>query len=546
MAKNFSFYEGKYYKGNLTDETCKQLVTLITGYKVVESLKKSIVNLPKYMITDIKRDHQEYEKEHGSLEGFSKVYEKPPKGELEDYQTVGVAFMFYAGSALLGDEVGLGKTVQVAGLANVLKKLYESQNKEFRFLFLAEKSTVGQIQDKLIQFTGDYIGMLESGETTVVEDYLKRNKDKRHYSVVGTHGLLANPLFLTDAYKRPFDLIIVDESSILKNTSTDIYTGAVQLMRVTERKILLNATPLEIDLMEVYNQLDLLDKDMLPTKQEVKSRYTKQKRERYAFKTVGSKNEEEFRQAISLRYIARVRKDLGAKYSENIYRTILVPLSKEQKELKKRTSLRQMLTDFPTGVNKRVPFTPETTPKLAALLGIANEVIGITGGRILVYCRFIEAQNGIKAILEEKGYRVSVLNGTRATSSATKRKKIVDDYNNGLYDVLITNVQRGLDLQTCDACILYSIDPNPQQMVQFEGRMTRSFDVENKALYLLVAMGDEKKFVEETLKMRINTSNKFTVTGKSMVLSAIGKDENKEIFTSDSFGNMDDWELDDE
>ena len=78
---------------------------------------------------------------------------------------------------------------------------------------------------------------------------------------------------------------------------------------------------------------------------------------------------------------------------------------------------------------------------------------------------------------------------------------------------------------------MYTIDPNPQKMVQFEGRMTRDFNVMYKSLYLLVSMGKEKKFVEETLKLRVDASDAFVIQGNSMVVNAL-KDSvsNKEVF----------------
>jgi len=533
MAKNIRYYEGKYFQGTLSDEQCSQLLALQSeDFKSVPSLKHCITDVPDWVITDIISDAESYEREHGTLEGFSKDYSQYiGVGTLADAQTIGVAFMFYAESALLGDEVGLGKTVQVAGLINVLKKLYRSQGKEFTFCFLTEKSSVGQIRNKLIRFTGEYVGLLESGEKAVFERYLRSNRDKRHYGVVGCHSLLLNPDFLTYAAKYPYDLIVVDESSILKNSTSEYYLNARALFKFHKRKILLNATPLEIHLREFYNQLNLLDEHFLPTVTEFEKRYVKRQRGVYGFKTVGYKNQEEFKEAISLRYLSRTRRGLGAKYEGNVYRTILVPLSPEQRELNKKTSLYRLVTDYPTKVNRNVPFTPETTPKLAVLLHILEETVGTFSSQALVYCSFVEAQQEMARIIEEQlGYKVAVLNGQGRTSNAKVRTEVVEAFNNGVYDVLITNVLRGLDLKTCDNCILYSIDPNPQKMVQFEGRITREFDIYGKSVWLLVAMGKEKKFVEQNLKLRVNASASFTNTGKSLVLTAINSDDNKALF----------------
>ena len=78
---------------------------------------------------------------------------------------------------------------------------------------------------------------------------------------------------------------------------------------------------------------------------------------------------------------------------------------------------------------------------------------------------------------------------------------------------------------------MYTIDPNPQKMVQFEGRMTRDFDVMYKSLYFLVSMGKEKKFMEETLKMRVEASESFVNVGKSMTIEALRERDNIEVYT---------------
>lgn len=533
MAKDIKYYKGKYYQGNLTDEQAEAILTLISDYDCVTSLRHVIKDVPEHIITDIKNDAEAYEREHGSLEGFSKDYSKDiGVGTLRDAQTIGVAFMYYAGSALLGDEVGLGKTVQIAGLCNVLKKDFENRGKEFRYCFLTEKSSVGQIRDKMIRFTGEYVGLLESGEKSVVEKYLERNKDKRYYSIVGAHSLLNNPLFLTDCAKRPFDLIIIDESSILKNTSSEIYKNCKALFKYHNRKILLNATPVEIEIREMYNQLDLLDPDYMPSVTEFNRQFQKYKKGLFGFQPAGYKNEEVFKEAIKLRYLARTRADLGAKYTENTYKTILVPLSKEQKELNRKTTLKQMVSDYPTGVDRNVPFNELTTPKLAVLFHLLENEIDVFTSQALIYCRFVDAQIKMKEMLEEKGYRTVILNGR---SKAKERDSVVKAFNEGHYDIMITNVLRGLDLKNCDTCILYTIDPNPQKMVQFEGRITRDFNIEYKSVYLLVSMGKEKKFVEKELKLRVEASAAFSKTGKSMVLEAINSDGNKEMFDTSAY-----------
>lgn len=526
LLKGDKWYLGKYLQGSLSDSTCSGLLNLIETVECVEGLKNCIQNLPKHTIKDIITDYEAYEKENGSIVGFNKTYPSVV-GELRDTQTVGVAFMYLAKSALLGDEVGLGKTVQCAGLVNILANEYKKRGSSFRYCFLTEKSSIDQIRKKMIQFTGQYVGMLESGEQAVVKKYLANYESGNQCSIVGGHSLLNSSEFLIHTSKNPFDLIIIDESSIIKNTTSDIFQNTKALLKFHERKILLNATPLEQNVLEFYNQLDLLDNVLLPSLVEFKRRYCVLKRGVFGYDEIsGYKNTEEFKVAVSFRYLARTRVGLGAEYVDNTYKTILVPLSDEQKRLIKKTTLYAMVHDYPPGVDRTIEFNTTTTPKAGALLQLLNQ-IDVSSGKALVYCRFVDCQQKLKELLEENGYRVAVLNGT--TKVKEKNETLEKFLSNG-YDILITNIQRGLDLNNCDYCIMYTIDPNPQKMVQFEGRMTREFNVMYKSLYLLVSMGKEKKFVEETLKLRVDASDAFVNQGQSMTVAALRERGNIEVY----------------
>ena len=79
-------------------------------------------------------------------------------GKLRDYQTIGTAFMYYSNRSILGDGVGLGKTVEVSALINYLK----SKGEMTRFLMAVENSALSQTTYELIRFTGLNIVALPS------------------------------------------------------------------------------------------------------------------------------------------------------------------------------------------------------------------------------------------------------------------------------------------------------------------------------------------------------------------------------------------------
>lgn len=529
--KDFKYYNGKYFQGSLTDNECYAILALLSDYDSVQSLKHCIKNIPEFMRMDIMKAADEYKKNNGTMKGFKVPFNVSKEiGTLRDEQTLGVAFLYYAQSALLGDEVGLGKTVQIAGLMNILRKEHDAKKKPFRMLFLAEKSTAGQIQEKLIQFSGEYVELLDNGETKTVENFINYYEEERNISVVGTHSLVENPLFITYLAQHPFDLIVFDESSALKKTTSTMYKNCKVVFPLHKRIVLLNATPIETNIRDIYNQLDLLDPNYMPLVGDFNRAFTKTKRTAFGYQPDGFKNQDIFKEGVKLRYLARTRQELGAKYTDNRYKTILVPLSPTQKKLNSKTTLKYQVADYPPGVDRKVEFNENTTPKLAVLNEILHHEIKPGETQALVYIRFVEAQEAILDILQKQGYRACILNGR---TKVKERKELADAYNKGEYDVMITNVLKGLDLSTCDVCILYSIDPNPQKMVQFEGRMTRDFNVEYKAVYLLVSMGKEKELVEERLKLRVDASAAFAKTGNSMVLKAISTGDNRAMFETE-------------
>ena len=526
-----TYYKGQYYKGNLDDDRAKAILDLVENIKVVPDLKHCIYDLREEDVKSIKESAKKFELEHGSLDGYVAPTFEKKLGTLLDYQTVGVAFMYLAQRCLLGDEVGMGKTVQIAGFVNFMKKQYERMGKSFRYCFLGEKAGVEQLADKLMRFTGEYVGTLECSEQKYVDSYLKANKDKRYYSLVGGHALLENPTFLTDCSRRPFDLFIFDESTKLKNRKCQMYKAAEGIFPKQTFLVELNATPLEIDIWDLYNQLDLLDVTYLPSITQTRKEFCVLDYSRGMMSATIKqyKNEEVFKKAIKLRYLARTRKEEGAVYENNQLKVYYIPLSEEQKQLHNKTTLHQMVDDYPPDVNHSIPFTLETTPKAAALVWLLR-TIDVKNEKALIYCRFKNCQKDLKKILEKEGYVVDILNGN---TKQKERARIIKGFNGKEIDVLLTNVQKSLDLNSCSHGIFYTIDSNPQKMVQFEGRLTREFDIKGNNTYLLVMMGREKRYMDEVLKMRADASNSFAKTGESQVLGALRNEGIGEIFNMD-------------
>lgn len=509
-AKVLSYYNGRY-KGNLDDNTC-MILDKLRDIEEVSDLRHVIYNLNKFTVTDIINTYDAY--------GVLPLVVDKPLGNLAPYQTVGVAYMYWAKRMILGDSVGLGKTVQIAGLCNLLEKENEKQGKPFRYLFLTEKTLVSETRDKMVRFTGDYVHKLY-GDAPSCNKFVDLVGLDLEHSIVGSHTLVNQKIFMNwilQFDEFPFDLIIVDESSVLGNSTTNITQNMKSLFKYCARVILLNATPFESNLSTLYTQLDLLDKTYLPTKTNFNAEYVVYDYRGFYKKPSGKyKNTDSFRHLVGYRYFARTRKGLGAIFENCSADIIKSPLSQSQKKLMPTTSLWRMVCDCPNYFDDTLEFNEENVPKLGSLARLLkSDLSGVES--ILLYAPYLEAQAGLSEFLESLGVSHRILHG------GTKQKErdiIINDFKEKMYRVLITNVQKGLDFGHCNHIILYSYNPNPQKMVQFEGRATRDFDIIDKHLYLLCSEGKEYKYLDTTIRERAKASSQMTYTDDSCIMTIL-------------------------
>lgn len=518
--KVVEFYNNRY-KGSLADDDCDRLEQIIA----LDAENGSFSDLA-HMITDYSDSDTKTLIEDTETMGTLCHDITKRVGTLEDMQTLGAAFMFIAGNCILGDSVGLGKTPQVAALVNMLKNTYASEGKEFRYLMLTEKNLVEETRHKMVKFTGEYADSLH-GDAPAVKKFSNKYPLGACLGrgVVGSHTLFNQKLFmewLTQCKQMgggfPFNLLIVDESSVLGNLSTEISKNAKVLMTFFDRVVFLNATPFEKKLDTFYAQLSLLDDTMLPTKTNFQKEYViYDYRGMYPRPTGKYKNHEKFRHLVGYRYFARTRREKGAVMENCSGRVLVSPLSSIQKAWLKRTQIPQLVFDCPNALDPTIEFNEENVPKLGSLLEVLEKDCE-NADTVLLFVHYRQAQDSLSEWLTERGYTNRVLCGETKNEDRTS---IIRGFKNSEYKVLITNVQKGLDFGNCNYCIFYSFDPNPSKMVQFEGRITRSFDIVDKHVMLLCSNGKELDRLNKVIKGRAQASSNFTKVDLSCIMSIL-------------------------
>lgn len=510
-------YMGKY----LDDSTCSKLERIIKmsnngGKEYISDLRKAIYDLPPSSVDLI-------------LETKSNDFVELPKGSLTNIQTLGTAFMYFAKSCILGDSVGLGKTIETAALLNLLTEEYKKSNSTFRFLYLTKKTLLEETQRKLIRFTGDYVSGLY-GEAKNVNDWIIENFDEPLYNTVGVHSLLKNPKFHSyisefEAFNGycPFDILVIDESGdVLSNSSSQYYKEAKALASHFKRIILLDATPFKDNLTSFFNQLSFVDDSLLPTKTEFNNTYViYDYTGAYPRPSGKYQNAENFRTLVGYRYFSRTRRSSGAVMRDCSAEVLLSDLSPIQKELLRKTSMPHVVRDCPSYFGMGIETTLETTPKMKSMVDLLEGKLKDVQS-VLIYSHYKECQLAISKILEERGISHMIMNGDTSNEG---RQLIINRFRLGDFKVLVTNVQKGLDFGQCNHCIFFSYDSSPGNMVQFEGRMTRSFDIIDKHIYILISRGAELKTFKNEIADKAKASDMFAGSDFSCIMELLLNDD---------------------
>ncbi len=186
--------------------------------------------------------------------------------DLNPHQVEAAAFALDSmsrGGCMLADEVGLGKTIE-AGIV-IGQLVAEGKN---RILILAPATLRAQWQGELLEkFDLD---------STVVDGRSVRatgNVFDQPVPVICSHPFAANrPELLAQI---PWDLVVIDEAHRLRNAYKPGHkTGRALKAGLRDTpKILLTATPLQNDLMELFGLLSLLDEQILGPEAAFRSRY---------------------------------------------------------------------------------------------------------------------------------------------------------------------------------------------------------------------------------------------------------------------------------
>ena len=200
----------------------------------------------------------------GLAQGFDELLCLPHLRGVETFwyqvETVRKVLKQFRGRVLLADEVGLGKTIE----AGMVLKEYLLRGMVDSVLVLTPASLVGQWREELE--TKLDIECATTHDALIRRDPERFWKQKR---LIASLALARRSEHAARIVGRSFDMVIVDEAHHLRDRNSRSY----KLVDALNKRflLLLSATPVQNDLIELYNVLTLLKPGIFKTLKEFRA-----------------------------------------------------------------------------------------------------------------------------------------------------------------------------------------------------------------------------------------------------------------------------------
>jgi SNF2 family DNA or RNA helicase len=456
-------------------------------------------------------------------------------------------------TALLADEVGLGKTITTA---LVLK---EGSVRGFvkRCLILTPPSLVTQwVQELKDKFELDF-NIVESVDDWGRFDFAIASIDRVKFfdkiKILDDGSSVGGKFRHDAAHKISWDLVIVDEAHKLKEKNTVRWRFVDRLQK--KRFLLLTATPFQNDLLELYNLLHLLKKGHLGTMKEFRGKFLHKGNKRMPL------NPDELKRKLDEVMVRRKRTETGIDYKKRVPKIVTVELTANEKMiyentvrllrenyfradggeinghlvvyaiLPKITSSSRSAMESLQGIVDNEKYHRGTREfaqgilsdylrlkkdsKIEALLRIVDEIIGrgkseLKGGgekaeiqkklgeKILIYTRHPTTLKYIVDKLAPYNFRIIEFAGGLDREEKAVR---IDAFKNGEADILISTDTgaEGLNFQFCRNLINYDLPWNPMSVEQRIGRLDRIGQERDMYIYSLATKGTMEEHVVDLI-----------------------------------------------
>ncbi|MDB5052969.1 MAG: ATP-dependent helicase [Bacilli bacterium] len=449
------------------------------------------------------------------------------------------------GRAILADEVGLGKTIE----AGLILKEYSIRGLIRKVLILVPASLVLQWVRELNQKFG-----------------IPAAAHKKQYMWAQTDIIVAS---MDTAKREPnreivlnmeYDMLIVDEAHKLKNKKTTNYQFVNQLRK--KYCLLLTATPIQNDLSELYNLINILKPGQLGGQSHFQSSFVVDKRV--------PKNEDLLQAELNKVMIRNRRSDGGISFTKRQVRNIPLTLSSEEQ------ALYDGVTDFVRGRYREAgndigsalslvtlqrevcssrdavfvtlvnlfKKTAEDSPQRAEIWGLVEKIKSIQsntkaektleliqqiGDKVIIFTEYRASQEYLLKFLKD---HQMIAVPYRGGMNRGKKDWMMDLFRKRAQILIATEAGgEGINLQFCHHMINFDLPWNPMRVEQRIGRVHRLGQTHDVKIYNLSTTGTIEEHIVSLLHEKINMFE-LVIGGLDVILEKLEKKSSLESHLS--------------
>ena len=428
------------------------------------------------------------------------------------------------GKALLADEVGLGKTIEVG---MILKEMHHRGTNDAVLILtpaqLAQQWQAEMIEKFGLEFTCNYDDEFEGFDA--------------HDYVIASIDTAKSDRHRTTVLSRDWDVVVLDEAHYVKNEDTDRYALIDQLNY--NYAFFLTATPIQNDVTDLYNIISLLRPGLFGTRDAFHNYFVESGQE-----TLVNRDELQRRLSEVMIRNRRAETDIdftprdvttrtfdpspaerelyqavtdyvqGAYAEDQGQKLVLMMLQKEvvsSPEALRRTIERQLETDDGTrhsqadqleAILEKIDAVGTPT-KLSSLQQITDQARQrVDKGRVIVFTQFRATQRAVLEMLDQAGYTTHSFHGGH---SSDEKEEIVERFEEeGGVLVSTDAMNEGRNLQFCNVMVNYDLPWNPMKVEQRIGRIHRIGQKRKVYIFNLALNDTIEEYVLERLYHKID------------------------------------------
>ncbi|BAZ47259.1 type III restriction enzyme res subunit (plasmid) [Chondrocystis sp. NIES-4102] len=421
----------------------------------------------------------------------------------------------FGGRAMLSDEVGLGKTIEAA----LICKEYLARGQIKSLLVLTPATLVSQWQVELNE---------KFAIPTITTDERDCNPEEFWHlneRIVASINTAKHKSHFQYVTEREWDLVIIDEAHHLKNRRTLNW----KLVNAIHKRfiLMLTATPVQNNLVELFNLLTLLKPGLLNTEAQFKQEYVGSSNGRVP------KNPEKLRQLMREVMVRNTRSVVDIKLPKRFATTITVTPQAKERELYEAINqyLRQhpksidkltrnnllmrsgsssvALTDTIKGLQKRFDHD-ELAFLLKRASGMKNfekakqllDLLQKSTQKTLVFVNYKSTMSYLAKYLAKQGIEHTCFQGSMSLKA---KDAAIDSFRESVNVMLASETGgEGRNLQFANTIINYDLPWNPMKIEQRIGRLHRIGQTQDVFIFNFCLANSIEAYILKILHDKIN------------------------------------------